>query len=93
MEFDYEMLRGRIRERFVTEDNFARAMRISDASLRRKLRNDGDFTRGKMIRAAELLDIDALSIPDYFFVEKVQKDELFDGYRRRTAKACSKYVC
>ena len=93
MEFDYEMLRGRIRERFVTEDNFARAMRISDASLRRKLRTDGDFTRGQMIRAAELLDIDALSIPDYFFVEKVQKDEFVDRYRRRTAKACSKYVC
>ena len=75
MEFDYRMLRGKIREKYGTEEDFAKDMHISSASLRHKFRNEGDFTMGQMLKAAELLGIDAMSIPKYFFVEKVQKNE------------------
>lgn len=85
MEFDYRKLRKRIRERFKTEDEFAKALGLTNTALSRKLRNDGDFTRGQMIRAASLLKIEAKSIPEYFFVEKVQKNELHvEGLRRGT---------
>ena len=92
MEFDYEMLRSRIRERFLTEENFAREMRMPIVSLRQKLRNEGDFTRTQIIKAAALLDIDAIWIPKYFFVERVQKNELFVECMHRDAKRRSGYV-
>ena len=76
MAFDYSKLRGRIREKFGTEQNFARAMGMGRVSLSMKLNNEGDFTRKQMLRAAELLGLDAGEIPEYFFKVEVQKREL-----------------
>ena len=76
MAFDYSKLRGRIREKFGTEQNFARAMGMGRVSLSMKLNNEGDFTRKQMLRAAELLGLDAGEIPEYFFKAEVQKHEL-----------------
>ena len=92
MEFDYRKLRRRIRETFETEDEFAKALGLTNAALSRKLRNEGDFTMGQMIRAASLLKIEAPSIPEYFFVEKVQKNELHVECPRRGAKPRSGYI-
>ena len=92
MEFEYGMLRERIQQRFATQEDFARALGITEASLSRKLQNEGDFTRKQMIRASRLLSIDALSIPEYFFVEKVQKDELFVERQQRGSKLHTRYV-
>ena len=92
MEFDYRKLRRRIRERFETEEEFARALGLTKAALSRKLRNEGDFTRGQMIRAASLLGIEAMSIPEYFFVEKVQKNELHVECLRGGAQSRSGYI-
>ena len=92
MEFDYTLLRKRMRERYISEADFARDMGISPASLRQKLRNEGDFSMRQMRKAAKLLDIDARSIPTYFFVEKVQKDELFVGYMANGAQRRSRYI-
>ena len=80
MEFDYSMLQRRIQEKYATDASFAREMGIPSASLRKKLRNQGDFTRGQMLKAAALLEIEPLAIPKYFFVERVQKSELSVGY-------------
>ena len=92
MEFDYRMLRGRIREKYGTEEDFAREMRMSAASLRQKFRNEGDFTMGQMLKAAQLLGIDAVSIPKYFFVERVQKNEFFAECQRRGTQARTRYL-
>lgn len=75
MEFEYSKLRGRIRERFKTEGNFAAAMGIGRVSLSQKLNNEGDFTRNQMLKAAELLGIESKDIPEYFFTAEVQKHE------------------
>ena len=92
MEFDYRKLCKRIEERFESEENFARALGLSNAVLSRKLRNEGDFTMGQMLRAAALLNIEAVSIPEYFFVEKVQKNELYVECLRRGAQPRSRYM-
>ena len=92
MEFDYRKLRKRIRERFETEEAFARALGLTNAALSRKLRNEGDFTRTQIIKAAALLDIDEIWIPKYFFVEKVQKSELFVEYMAQGARRRPRYV-
>ena len=75
MAFDYRKLRGRIREKYGTEQNFAAAMGMGRVSLSVKLNNEGDFTRKQMLKAAELLGLDAAQIPEYFFTLEVQKDE------------------
>lgn len=75
MSFDYSKLRGRIREKYGTEQKFAAAMGIGRVSLSSKLNNESDFTRKQMLRAAEVLDLDATQIPEYFFTAVVQKGE------------------
>ena len=75
MAFDYSKLRGRIREKFGTEHKFAAAMGMGRVSLSGKLNNEGDFTRKQMLKAAELLQLDANDIPEYFFRPIVQKSE------------------
>ena len=69
MSFDYGKLRGRIRERYGTEQKFAAAMGIGRVSLSQKLNNECDFTRKQMLKAAELLEIESRDIPEYFFRE------------------------
>ena len=75
MEFDYSRLRGRIREKYRTEANFAAAMGIGRVSMSQKLNNETDFTQRQMLKAVKLLDIESREIPDYFYSVKVQKDE------------------
>ena len=75
MSFDYCKLRGRIREKYGTEQKFAAAMGMGRVTLSAKLNNDGDFTRNQMLKAAQLLELDASQIPEYFFTECVQNHE------------------
>lgn len=75
MSFDYRKLRGRIREKYGTEQKFAAAMGMGRVTLSAKLNNDGDFTRNQMLKAAQLLELDASQIPEYFFTECVQNHE------------------
>lgn len=75
MSFDYRKLRGRIREKYGTEQKFAAAMGMGRVTLSAKLNNDGDFTRNQMLKAAQLLELDATQIPEYFFTASVQKHE------------------
>lgn len=75
MSFDHSKLRGRIREKYGTEQKFAAAMGMGRVSLSIKLNNEGDFTRKQMLKAAELLELEASQIPEYFFKIEVQKSE------------------
>ena len=76
-EFDYSRLDGRIRERFKTQGNFAKAVGMSRTSLNLKLRNHVDFTGPQILRTCDVLDIPRKEISAYFFTEKVQNGELF----------------
>ncbi|BFK81283.1 DUF739 family protein [Clostridium baratii] len=76
MKFDYSKLRGRIREKFGTQDNFAKALEIGRVSLSQRLNNHLEFTQEEINNACELLEINKNDIAKYFFAIKVQKDEL-----------------
>lgn len=76
MEFDYSKLREKIKKIYGTEQAFAAALGIGRVSLSKKLNNESDFTRIQMFKAAELLGFKRGEISDYFFKEKVQKNEL-----------------
>ncbi|GAB6086432.1 DUF739 family protein [Alkaliphilus crotonatoxidans] len=52
MAFDYNKLRGKIKEVFGTQDNFAKALGIGRVSLSQRLNNMLDFSKKKFIRSA-----------------------------------------
>lgn len=75
MNFNYSKLRGKIKEVFETQQNFAKAMKMSNTSLSEKLNNKVDFTQKEIRKAVELLGIPKDDIPVYFFALKVQETE------------------
>lgn len=70
--FDYSKLRGKIREVFGTQEEFAKAMNISAATVSDKLNNKTDWTQKEIDTIVKLLNIPKDRIPIYFFTEKVQ---------------------
>ncbi len=75
MLFDYSKLRGRIREKYGTEQKFAAAMGMGRITLSRKLGNRGGFTQEQMLRAAEMLEFEVNEIPDYFFKASQKREQ------------------
>jgi len=71
-EFDYSKLRGKIRELYHTESDFAKEIGLSKASLSAKLNGRVEFNQGEIICASHSLGIAAESIHEYFFTEKVK---------------------
>ena len=71
-EFNYSKLRGKIKEIFGSEGNFAKAMGFSRATLSAKLNNTVDFSQSEIDKACSLLLIDSNSIDKYFFTQKVK---------------------
>jgi transcriptional regulator with XRE-family HTH domain len=67
MAYDYSKLRGKIREVYNQQDEFARAMGKSPATLSKKLNNQVDWSRVEIDRACELLGIPLEEVPLYFF--------------------------
>jgi hypothetical protein len=76
MGFNYNKLRGKIREIFGTEYKFARAMEMSKNSLSDKVNNKVEFTQKEIEKAVKLLRIPKEEIPMYFFTPEVQFPEL-----------------
>lgn len=76
MAFDYNKLRGRIKEVFGTQDKFAKALGIGRVSLSQRLNNYLDFSQSEIDKACELLKLSKEEIPKYFFTIEVQKSEL-----------------
>lgn len=72
MKFNYNKLRGRIREVFSTQAAFAEAMNIADNSLSMKLNNKLDFTQQEIEKAVDLLQIPKEELSAYFFTLEVQ---------------------
>ena len=69
--FDYNKLRGRIREVFGTQSKYSEALHVSYATLSAKLNNQTDFTQGEISKSVELLQINSADIPAYFFTKVV----------------------
>lgn len=73
MKFDYGKLRGKIKEKFNTQNAFADAMGVSAVTISDKLNNKVQWTQKEMDMACSLLDIDSAEIPIYFFTVKVKE--------------------
>lgn len=73
MKMDYSLLRGKIREVFKTEGEFAKALGISSVTLSAKLNNQVQFTQYEMKKACELLEIPLEFLPVYFFTPEVKE--------------------
>jgi len=72
MVFNYSKLRGRIREMCSTQEQFARAMGRSPASISAKLNNRSEWTQPEINRAMRILKINDAELTAYFFAPTVQ---------------------
>ena len=63
----YPKLRGRIREKYGRQEDFARVMCMSPSTLSAKLTGATEWTRPEIVRACELLDIPLDDAHLYFF--------------------------
>ena len=73
MSYNYNKLRGIIREKFGTEGKFAKKINRDCSTFSKKINNKGEFTSDEIFRMAELLDIPNDEIGTYFFSQKVEK--------------------
>lgn len=74
MEYDFDKVRGRIREKLGSEAKFAEKLGISTASLSSKFNNRSDFSSSEISRATDedVLDITVEEIEEYFFKKKLE---------------------
>ncbi len=75
MAFDYRRLRGKIKEVFGTQDNFAKALGIGRVSLSQRLNNLLDFSQEEIHKSCDILGIKQEELPLYFFTLQVQITE------------------
>lgn len=67
---NYSKLRGKIREVFTTNENFAKAMGMDLSSLSAKLNNKSPWKREEIEKACLLLHIPIEEVHLYFFSRK-----------------------
>lgn len=67
---EYAELRGLIRARFKTQEEFAAAVGISPCSVSKKLNGVTQWTAQEIRKSCEVLGIDPEEIPKYFFCPK-----------------------
>lgn len=72
MEFDYSKLRGRIVEKYATQEAFARKVGQTPTTISCKLKNRKPITRKDIIEWGKVLSIEPNDIGAYFFTEKVR---------------------
>ena len=67
MSYDYGKLKGRIKEKFGNQENFALAMGIGLSTLNLKLNNRAEWSQEEMKLSMILLEEPISDIPLYFF--------------------------
>lgn len=72
MSYNYLKLRGRIIEKFKTQQEFASKMGWSERTLSLKMNNKRFWKQTEISKACELLDISTGEIQEYFFTPVVQ---------------------
>ena len=69
--FQYNKLRGRIKEMCATNEEFAKRMGLSSAVISLKLNNKSQWTQPEIFKAVSVLNINFADIPAYFFTPEV----------------------
>ena len=72
----YSRLRGKIREVFGTQGEFADAMDMNASTLSKKLNDRNDWSRDEMRLACMLLEIPLADMHLYFFTPKIEETQL-----------------
>lgn len=67
MSFKYDKLLGKIKEVCGTQEAFAEQMDINPATVSAKLKNKGFFKQHEILKACDILGIEANKIGEYFF--------------------------
>ena len=67
MSASYAKLRGKIKEKFGSQENFALAMGVDRSTLSLKLNGKSDWTRSEIEKCCSLLQISAVDVYEYFF--------------------------
>lgn len=67
MRYSYSKLRGRIIEKYGTQEKFARELGISKNSLSLKMNGKTSFSQEDVIKWCTLLNIATENIGEYFF--------------------------
>lgn len=71
MEFNYNKLKGKIKEVYGTQQEFAKALGISTTTLNTRLKNETFFNQSEIEKAKNLLDLKTeQDIMDIFFTTK-----------------------
>lgn len=73
VKFDYSKSRGRIKELYKTETEFAKELGLSTVSLSGRLINKLNFEQSEMLKIGDLLNIDKEDLHIYFFTRQVKK--------------------
>ena len=71
--FNYNKLRGRIKENGLTQEDLAKFINVNPATLSLKLNNASEFTQSEIRNICDLLGISGQEVSDYFFTRMVQK--------------------
>lgn len=76
MRFNYAKLKGRIIEKYGTQEDFAKAIGLTPTTFSFKINGKSSWKNDEIAKAAELLEISPNEIVEYFFNYKVQELEL-----------------
>lgn len=71
MAFDYSKLKGRITEKYGTQERFAKEYGVTKQSISMKMNNKRRFTSDEIIGISKMLEIKKEEIGEYFFTKKV----------------------
>jgi hypothetical protein len=75
VEYNFDKLKGKIKEIFGTQNDFAIAMEMAPNTLSAKLNNQFEFSSKEISKAIELLEIKSVEEAwNLFFTKKVEKN-------------------
>ena len=73
--FNYSKVKGLIKEKYETQERFAKAVNMSRTAISQRLNNIIDFSDKEIVKWCIALGIEFKNIPIYFFAAEVQKHE------------------
>ena len=74
VKYNFDKLKGKIKEVFNTQNEFAEALGIAPNTLSSKLNNQFDFSSNEISKAVNLLKIDSpVEAWNIFFTQEVEK--------------------
>ncbi len=71
--FDYNKLKGRIKEKCGTNSKFAELLGCSNNTMSAKINHLSEFTQGEIVKSINILELKREDIPSYFFTSTVQE--------------------